>query len=121
MEPQRHDPVGQPRYTPTLAFGEPEEVAKLLRIISDGEPAAAAGVPPRDSSIDVGDSDRSQGHIPFVEPLEEAVNRIAARADRLLGPSAIPTHPRRKNRNLASEGVSRLARFCEQIHEAQPP
>ena len=39
MEPRRQDPVGQPGCAPALAFGEPEEGAKTLRVMVDRDPA----------------------------------------------------------------------------------
>ena len=120
MEPRRHDPVGQPRCAPALAFGEPEEGAKTLRVIVDRDPAAVAGVPARNRLVDVGDPDRSQGNTALVQPIKEAIDRAEATADRVFGPPALVTHPGRKDGDLAGVGVLRFARFLEPIHEAQP-
>ena len=48
------------------------------------------------------------------------LDHLQATADRLCGPSALLSHPRRESLDLASVGVSRLARFFEQTHETQP-
>ena len=85
------------------------------------DPAEIAGVPARDSPIDVGDSDRSQGNAPFVEPIEEAVDRSTAAMHRVFRPSALFMHPRRKGRDLASMGVPRPFGLLQHVHEAKPP
>ena len=103
-----------------LTFGEPEEGAKTLRVIVDSDPAAVASVPARDRLVDFGDPDRSQCDTVFIKPIEEAIHRAAATANRVFGPPALFTHPRGEDGDLVGVGVLRLARFFELIHEAQP-
>ena len=87
----------------------------------DRDPAEIASVPARDSPIDVGDFDRSQANAPFVEPIEEAVDRSTAAMHRVFRPPALFMHPRRKGRDLVSVGVARPFGFLQHVHEAKPP
>ena len=118
--PRRHDPIGQSQCAPALAFGEPEEGAKTLRVIVDRDPAAVAGVPARDRLVYIGNPNRSQGNTTFVQPVEETIDRAAATTNRVFGPPALFTHPCREDRDRAGVGMLRFAGFFEQADEAQP-